>query len=360
MLLEAVGAVLAASSWWRCQTTVEVQVDARVVDVSGHTVAEAEFADSWTLSEGRWRGSMTCGASGHRQPLRSDAQGRLRGVWIESPFNEPLLGYSADRRLVAFAFASVHPTTRESYLRGDIVLAPAVSVEGRLRTTVEPPPRALAVRVFRAHPERPASLHGISMQVEAPNFSLPLPSGTCQWTFRYGYGTAERRTLLVPAGRDAFDIGPVTVPPKPLDLIGELLPDWPSDLGAESPPDQISAAKFRGRPLLLAFDEWGGPIVAGSRVRPALAALASHARRSEFAVVLYDTSMRPPEQRTGVVPQAPVVEELFPIFHPPPYSDANALYGTRWAIAVLDADGRLVHCGREVADAVAALETLLR
>jgi hypothetical protein len=166
---------------------------------------------------------------------------------------------------------------------------------------------------------------------------LPLPAGTYRLRLRYGFGSAAWRTFIAPAERTEFELGPVTVPSKPLDLIGEVLPDWTLDSTGEARVEQISLAKFRGKPLLLAFDEWGGPIVAGARTRPALAALASHPRRSDFAVVLYDT-----------------------VLTPSPHSDANELYGTRWAIAVLDADGRLAHCGREVPDAVAVLERLLR
>jgi hypothetical protein len=342
------------------QTTMQVQVEARVVDQDGKPVANAEFADTWAFSAGRWRGSMTCGDAGSKQPLRSDEQGRLRGVWIENPFNQPLLGYSEDRRLVAFAFSNAHPTTHQAELRGELVLVPAVHVVGRLRTTVAPPRGVLAIDVLRAHPEHPAVQRGVLLQLEAPDFSLPLPAGTYRLRLRYGFGSAAWRTFIAPAERTEFDLGPVTVPSKPLDLIGEVLPDWTLDSTGEARVEQISLAKFRGKPLLLAFDEWGGPIVAGARTRPALAALASHPRRSDFAVVLYDTSLRDPQQKAAAVPNGPEVEKLFTVLTPSPHSDANELYGTRWAIAVLDADGRLAHCGREVPDAVAVLERLLR
>jgi hypothetical protein len=273
---------------------------------------------------------MTCGDAGSKQPLRSDEQGRLRGVWIENPFNQPLLGYSEDRRLVAFAFSNAHPTTHQAELRGELVLVPAVHVVGRLRTTVAPPRGVLAIDVLRAHPEHPAVQRGVLLQLEAPDFSLPLPAGTYRLRLRYGFGSAAWRTFIAPAERTEFDLGPVTVPSKPLDLIGEVLPDW-------------------------TLDSTGG-----ARTRPALAALASHPRRSDFAVVLYDTSLRDPQQKAAAVPNGPEVEKLFTVLTPSPHSDANELYGTRWAIAVLDADGRLAHCGREVPDAVAVLERLLR
>lgn len=361
MLLELTAALLAASSpLCPSQTTVEVRVDARVVDQNGKPVANVEFADSWAWSEGRWRGSMSCGAPGSRQPLRSDEQGRLRGVWVESPFSEPLLGYSPDRRLVAFAFSKGDPTTHLYSLRGDVVLAPAVDVVGRLRTTVESPRGELKVTVLRPHPDWPAAQRGVTLRLEAPNFCLPLPAGTYQVRIGYGFGSAPWRTFIAPAGRAEFDLGPVTVPPKPFDLLGEVLPDWSVGSSGDPRADQISLAKFRGKPLLMAFDEWGGPLTAGTSVRPAMAALTSHPRRSEFGVALYDTSMRTPEQKAAAVPDAPVVERLFTLVEPSPHSDANELYGSRWAIVVLDADGRLVHCGRAVPDAVAALERLLR
>ncbi len=39
--------------------------------------------------------------------------------------------------------------------------------------------------------------------------------------------------------------------------------------------------------------------------------------------------------------------------------NADTLYGSNWAIVALDGDGRLLHCGRGLGEAVAAIERAL-
>jgi len=361
MLLEFTAALLAAPSLsWPRQTTQNVQVDARVVDQHGRLVANVEFADRWACTDGRWHGSMSCAEPSRRQPLLCDSQGRLRGLWIEDPFGTPLLGYSPDRQLVAFAFSKRDPTTCQATLRGDVVLVPAVSVVGRMRTTEELPRGELDVSLLVRHPDWPAASELVPLRVNAPDFCLPLPAGTYQVRLSYGFGVAPWRTFLVPAGRAEFDLGPVTVPPKPFDLIGEVLPDWDVASPEGRKADQPDWTRFRGKPLLLVFDESGGTPNAGPRCRPALAALASHPRRAEFAVAVCDTALRTTEQIAADASKAPVAEPLFTVLRPEPWKDAHELYGSRWAIVVLDAEGRLAHCGQAASDAVVALERLLR
>lgn len=341
------------------QTTRTVRVDARVVDSNGQPVANAEFADRWECVAGSWRGSLGCAAPEERQPLCSDAQGRLRGIWIEDPFQTPLLGYSADRRLVTFVHVESDPTTHEAFVRGDVCLLPAVVLRGQLRTTIERPQGPMRVALALARPHSPGMELPTTVLCDAPEFAWPVPAGTYRLSLGFGHGHAPWRTAVVAAGRAECDLGPITVPPRPFDLLGEVLPDWEVATARNAPAADVALPRLRGRPLLVAFDEWGGPLSTGPEVRAALAALAGHARRREFAVVLFDTSQRTPEQKVYAKPDEPVVEAMFPVVEPAPTSAAEALYGSRWAIVVLDPDGRLVHCGREVKAAVAALERLL-
>lgn len=341
------------------QTTRGVRVDARVIDPQGQPVANAEFADRWECVAGRWSGSMGCAAADARQPLRSDAQGRLRGTWIEDPFETPLLGYSADRRLVVFVQAELEPAGHVASVRGDIRLLPAVVLRGQLRTTIERPQGPMRVAMAVELPQSRSLERTTTALCEAPEFAWPLPAGTYRLSLGFGHGHAPWRTAVAAAGRAEYDLGPITVPPRPFDLLGEVLPDWEVAVARNAPAANVTLARMRGRPLLVAFDEWGGPLSTGPEVRPALAALAEHPRRSEFAVVLFDTSQRTPEQNAHAKPDEPVVEAIFPVVEPTARTAADALYGSRWAIVVLDAEGRLVHCGRQGKDAVAALLRLL-
>lgn len=74
--------------------------------------------------------------------------------------------------------------------------------------------------------------------------------------------------------------------------------------------------------------------------------------------MLFDTSVRIPWPAPQP-PAEPVIERIFPLLTPMAGKNADTLYGSNRAAIVLDRDGRLVHCGRDLGGAVEALEKLL-
>ena len=333
------------------QHTAPVAVDAIVTDGDGRPLAGAEFADSWSCVAGSWVGTRSCSPPEEKAPLRSDADGRLRGTWILDPFERPLLGRSADGNLVAVVRPEV-TADHALVVRHPIVLQPAVL----LRVVVRAPAAvSLWLReLARASPWCPFASHYAS---DAPQVRLPLPPGSYEVVAAAGHSRSSARTIVLPAGRGEVDAGAFTILWRPFDLLGEVLPDWELASVDNLAPERATLAALRGRPLLIVFDEWGRRWQPRGDLRQGVAALASHPRRSAFHVVLFDTSTRPPG--FDQPPNEPVVERTLPLLRPLPGKNADTLYGSNWAIVVLDADGRLVHCGRGLAEAVAALERLL-
>jgi hypothetical protein len=74
-------------------------------------------------------------------------------------------------------------------------------------------------------------------------------------------------------------------------------------------------------------------------------------------VVLFDTSTR--GTPSADTPHEPIVERSLPVLRPVAGKNADALYGSNWAIVAIDADGRLQLCGRDLGAAVAAIERAL-
>ena len=54
-----------------------------------------------------------------------------------------------------------------------------------------------------------------------------------------------------------------------------------------------------------------------------------------------------------------LLERTLPVLRPAMGKNADALYGSNWAVVAVDADGRLLHCGRGLAGAMAAIERVL-
>src|SRR5690606_2129985 len=214
--------VTAATALLPAQRTTDIRVDALVVDEAGQPVAGAEFADRWQFTDGRWRGALGCHPDGADAPLRSDVDGRLAGTWTEDPMATPLFGLSADRRLAVFAASSSDPKTHEPILTGRITMRRAVPLEGHARTVLGEPPGALSL--FLNLPGEPR--RGMPFGHDAPAFALPLPPGTYSLSVGCGHGHAPARTAVLAADRGAFDLGPISVPLRPFDLVGEVLPDW--------------------------------------------------------------------------------------------------------------------------------------
>lgn len=339
----------------RAQDSTPVKVDTVVVDADGSAVAGAEFADTWDWASGRWRGSLHCNEPDAKSPLRSAADGALRGHWMMDLLDRPLLGWSADQRLVAIVAPSV-TDDHSIVVHTQVVLRPAVLLRGRGKTD-----GAVSVYVSEAEgdpePTRFGGRFGYCFTFDAPEFAIPLPPGRYQVTVRAGLSRSRTRTLVLPAGRTDVDAGPFTIQWQPFDLLGEVLPDWELASADNLPLAQASLASFRGKPLLCVFDEWGRTLHWSPDLRQGTADLARHARRAEFAVVLFDTSTRgalPAEP-----PPEPIVERTLPVLRPVPGKNADTLYGSNYAIVVLDADGRLRHCDRDLAGAIAVLDELL-
>jgi hypothetical protein len=320
------------------QRPTGVTIDAQVVDADGKPVADAEFADLWNWSAGRFRGAMHAdGLANAIPPLRTDAHGRLRGSWLQTPWETPLFGLSPDQRLAAFVVPEAHPPKFEAVVRGTIVLQPAVVLRGNLRTTIAAPSGPLGVTVAFVRQGATESRTWMSFLVEAHDFALPLPPGGYSLGLRFGHGSAPLRTVVLKAGAAEFDVGPVSVPAKPFDLIGEILPDWEVAEATNVPIESATLVHFRGEPLLIAFDEWGARSRTGPTNRQGLLALVRHARRDEFAVVLFDTTCA--ENRRSP-PDDLIAESRFPVIRPETKSAADERYGARFAFVVLDRDGR--------------------
>lgn len=240
------------------QTTTEMTVDALVCDPSGKPVAGVEFGDRWSCANTRWSATLGCNPPDNRAPLTSDAEGRLRGIWVEDPFATPLLGLSADRRLAGFVHGSYDPDTHRPQVVGRIVLQPATVLRGAMRTSAPMPadaPRAFVLGF--AHPMHAGLQSGVPFGLDANTFALPLPPGTYSVTVRIGRSGATGRTALLEAGRETLDLGPISVPLVPFDLLGEVLPDWHVDRAENVAFEKASLAAFRGKPLLVCFDEFG-------------------------------------------------------------------------------------------------------
>lgn len=339
------------------QTTTAMAVDALVCDPSGKPVAGVEFGDRWSCANTRWSATLGCNPPDQRAPLTSDAEGRPRGLWIEDPGETPLLGLSADRRLAGFVHGSYDPDTHRPQVVGRIVLQPATVLRGAMRTSAPMPadaPRSLVLGF--AHPVHAGLQSGVPFGLDANTFALPLPPGTYSVTVRIGRSGATGRTATLEAGRETLDLGPISVPLVPFDLLGEVLPDWHVDRAENVALEKATLAAFRGKPLLVCFDEFGARWYPRGDTRKQLAELGQHPRRGDFQVVLFDTSVRvgslPAEP-----PDEPVVERLYPLVADGTGATADR-YGSRWATVVLDRDGRLVHCG-SLGEAVPALERLL-
>lgn len=333
------------------QTTTNVAVDTVVTDAAGRPLAGAEFADRWQFAAGRWCGELSCSPPDQKAPLRSDAEGRLRGTWVMDPFDTPLLGRSPEGALVAV----VRPewtAGHESVVRQPVVLRPAVVLRGVVRA---PGPVSVFVQQVATQVERLG--FGWGFRSDTPQVRLPLPPGTYQVTVGAGHSRATTRTIVLSGDRGEVDAGSFTILWQPFDLVGEVLPDWELASVDNLPTERSTLAALRGKPLLIVFDAWGRRFVSVPVPRQGVAALAHHARRAGFEVVLFDTSTGPPSP--GELPEEPVVERTLPVLHPVAGKNADTLYGANYAIVVLDRDGRLVHCGRDLPAAVAALERLL-
>ncbi|MCU0864140.1 MAG: hypothetical protein MUC36_10130 [Planctomycetes bacterium] len=334
------------------QRTTDITVDTIVVDGNGQPVAGAEFADMWSHAGGRWQGQLCCSPADAKEPLRSDAEGRLRGQWTMDPFDRPLLGWSADRLSCAIA----RPTANADHslsVREPIVLRPAVVLRGEVKASG--PVSVQVIEPYRPTDVRCRFMMGFGF--DAPRFALPLPPGHYEVSARAGLSGARPRTIVLPAGRAEVDAGSFTIQWQPFDLVGEVLPDWELAAADNLPLAQATLPSFRGKPLLVVFDEWGRSRSPNQELRRGVADLARHARRSEFAVVLFDTSTRGPWPDQP--PDEPVVERVLPVLRPAMGKNADALYGSNWAVVAVDADGRLLHCGRGLAEALAAIERVL-
>lgn len=347
------GAMLSVSV--SAQRTDLVRVDTIVSDVDGHPIAGAEFADLWDCVGGHWQGTMMCQPADQKGPLRSDAEGRLRGTWIRNPFGQPLFGRSSDGGLVAVV-AAAETATHELVVSAPLVLWPArvLCGEVKARGVLRLPVRSMG----RAADLPNESRHWLNFTSDEPRFRLPLPPGVYQVAAGVGYSHATTRTVVLTEDRPEVDMGPITILWRPFDLPGEVLPDWEIASAVNIAPERATLAALRGQPLLVVFDEWGTRFRPEPELRQGVAALGEHARRDAFRVVLFDTSMRPPGW-PETPPNEPVVERRFALVRPVPSHSADTLYGCNQAIVVLDRDGRLVHCGRVLPDALAALERLL-
>lgn len=323
------------------QRTTSVALDMQLVDEDGNAVAGVEVADAWRFADGQWRSGMICSKEG---PFRSDDEGRVRGTWTLAPLGEALLALSADRRLVALIR---HQSEEEGHglcVRGRVTMVRPVAMTGRVRTVLEPRPIVVGLSAPGAG--------SIGMfPSDTAEFSLPLPPGTYSASFRTGHGFAPSRTVVLESGSDEFDFGFVTVNVRPFDLIGEVLPDWDVRACRNIPSDEATLSRMRGKPLLIVFDQWGRRLATG--IREDVAGLREHPRLEDFEVILFDSSWGPLVQGAP----EPVVEDFFPLIRG--RRSGRDLYGSDWAVVVLDPNGRLVHCGRSVGDAVAALERLL-
>ncbi|MCC6673432.1 MAG: hypothetical protein IT458_20405 [Planctomycetes bacterium] len=345
------------------QRTTPVSVDALVCDPDGRPVAGATFGDRWEIAGSRWQAILTCNAPDQRAPLRSDAEGRLRGVWVEDPMETPLFGASADRSLVGFVFSDFvatgdDPPSYQPVVRGRITLHRARRLGGVVRTVMDGvAKRAAWLGITVPHPRHPGHGRTVWFGLDAPAFELPLPPGTYRLHARVGLG-GTTRTVVLPADRDLVDIGPVSVPAKPFDLVGEVLPDWEIGRAENLPAERAGLPAFRGKPVLIRFDEFGlrGRPLGDARTQ--LARLAAHPRRGEFHVVLFDTSF-PRQPHAAQPPDEPLVERMFPLLAPAGGFDVQDAYGSRFATIVLDRDGRLLHFGTEVPIAITVLEAAL-
>lgn len=130
-----------------------------------------------------------------------------------------------------------------------------------------------------------------------------------------------------------------------------MLPDWDVEAAIHLDLQDATLAHFRGRPLLLVLDEFSGRPYLLKDAATALGELARHPRAKEFGVVLFDTAFGGAWPAGG---PASIAGSTFPIVgdRTPATTDR---YGSRWAIAALDADGRLLHVGRTLDAALARI-----
>lgn len=365
---------LALASVLRAQTTVPIPIDAHCVDPSGRPVAGVEFGDLWSCADGVWRPGFQCPDPNEPLRLVSDATGHVAGTWILSPIGTPLLGWNRERTLVAFVAPTHDPATHESFVRGPIAMRRAVRVRCSLRTTATVAHHRLVVAWNATGPVAPGHepmRHWFAFSDSRAEFEIALPEGHYELLAGAGSGAALPRTLVLGPAHEVLELGPISVPLPALDLIGEVLPDWHVTHARKLAPEEATLGRFRGKPLLIQFGEFGNPPRLDQASRDALGRLAIHPRRDAFHVVLFGSTRdwlaglpeRPPHpefDRLFPRPKAPEppIESLFPLL-----SDESGTTESRYGVltfgaALLDEDGRLLLRG-DTATAIAALEKRL-
>ncbi|MBI5851292.1 MAG: hypothetical protein HZB39_09710 [Planctomycetes bacterium] len=347
------------------QTTAPIAVDARCIGPNGEPVEGVEFGDRWGAAGGSWSSGFICPDPVNPLRLVSDADGRIAGTWTFSPMETPLLGWNRERTLAAFVLPSHDPVTHESFVRGAIAMRRTVTLRGTLRTTAPVAPFRLVVSWTESSPTPRETWFAFGS--DRADFALALPPGRYELRAGAGHGGAPPRTIVVDGSRDELELGPISVPLLAFDLIGEVLPDWNVTQARNLALERASLGEFRGKPLLIHFDDYGNPSHMAQTTRDALAALATHPSRSSFHVVLFG----PTRDLLAGLPERPVNPEfdrLFPRPKPPePRVEAmfpllsddtgttEARYGVLWGTALLDRDGRLLMHG-DLASAIAALD----
>ncbi|MGE0142819.1 MAG: hypothetical protein AB7I19_06105 [Planctomycetota bacterium] len=175
------------------------------------------------------------------------------------------------------------------------------------------------------------------------------------------------RTVQLDDTSAVFELGNVSVPLPAFDLVGELLPDWHVTAARNLPLEKAALGEFRGKPLLIHFDEYGNPPRLDQASREALAALARHPSRAAFGVVLFgstrdwlaDLPPRTPNPEFDRLfpppkPPEPLVETMFPLLSDDT-GTTQTRYGSHWGTVLLDRDGRLLVHG-DLATVIRALE----
>lgn len=314
------------------QTTQDYEVEALVIDSAGQPLAGVEFGDFWHCENGRMIPGMICNSPDQPESLVSDAQGRVRGLWTEDPGGTPLLALNPERTLAARVFAK--------QVKGKIVLTEAVTIRLSIHGKAD---RVMlqASEMFPNPEDLPWS--GWEFTARTGPLAITLP-GQPDARFRVSLRTRvteHHRTAVIEAISRSADLGTVAIAFSPLELPGEVLPDWHADAARGVHLERSMPCDFRGRPLIVQFREHGsaGPERWHDRAEKAFyQTLAEHPQRERFQVLFLDIDPWGKTRAPDSFPQ----EERFPVLTD--WSGkTEAVYGPLHDHTILlDAEGRLV------------------
>ncbi len=347
------------------QYPVTVTADALVCDREGIPLVGVELGTTANLVNGTLLMKLPGNTSGGDTCLTTDSSGRVRGKWGAMPapgWQLSLLAVSRDRKLAAFVYPYPEVGLRFYAITKKIILGPAVKLRFEVAAPLVPRERVeFSLSLTHSYSRLSSGLSpydvkaAFTIKLDGPEVEIPIPANRYALILRSGRGRSTlARTVVLHEERPIFEFG--TIHPRyfPLELLGEVLPDWHIDCTRNISLEFSQLADLRGKPLLVHF----------LRVSPwknreeGLARLATHPRRDQFRVVLFNSWYE--HSIPGIPnPKPREIRTTWPVLTDKTGETSN-MYGLGESTTILlDRDGKLLVCGKTEA-VVKALEDHLK